>query len=291
MSEPLSIGMCTQLACMLETTARKPGNVHRFADFPDATYLDFMLSAAAIAPVMDRAPNRRIGETVLDAVRATRRVVATNTNLGMILLLTPLATVPTGEDAIAGVQRVLAKTDVADARLVYEAIRLARPGGLGQVPEQDIAGEPTRSLRDVMSLAADRDMVARQYQSAFAEVQEGLKTLRLEMRALSRRVETAVIQCHLELLALFPDSLIARKLGLAAAEEVSQKAKELIFAGPAWYVEPGRRRYAAFDSWLRADGHARNPGTTADLVTACLFVALREGTIQVPLPSSAFATA
>ena len=38
----------------------------------------------------------------------------------------------------------------------------------------------------------------------------------------------------------------------------------------------GRAAYDGFDRWLRADGHARNPGTTADLVTACLFVALRE---------------
>jgi triphosphoribosyl-dephospho-CoA synthetase len=28
---------------------------------------------------------------------------------------------------------------------------------------------------------------------------------------------------------------------------------------------------------LRADGHRRNPGATADLIAAALFVALREG--------------
>ncbi len=32
-----------------------------------------------------------IGRTVLDAVRATRRVCRPNTNLGIVLLLTPLA--------------------------------------------------------------------------------------------------------------------------------------------------------------------------------------------------------
>ena len=36
------------------------------------------------------------------------------------------------------------------------------------------------------------------------------------------------------------------------------------------------------DAWLRAEGHARNPGSTADLVTACLFVALREGVLTLP---------
>ena len=33
----------------------------------------------------------------------------------------------------------------------------------------------------------------------------------------------------------------------------------------------------AFDASLRQDGNALNPGTTADLVTAVLFVALLEG--------------
>ena len=41
----LSVAECVYLACVLEATARKPGNVHRFQDFEDLTYLDFLLSA------------------------------------------------------------------------------------------------------------------------------------------------------------------------------------------------------------------------------------------------------
>jgi triphosphoribosyl-dephospho-CoA synthase len=40
---------------------------------------------------------------------------------------------------------------------------------------------------------------------------------------------------------------------------------------------------ADFDFWLRSDGHRRNPGTTADLITAGLFVTLWEGTLRLPL--------
>src|SRR4051812_42861072 len=105
---PLPTSLCAQIACVLEATARKPGNVHRFADFDDLTHLDFLLSAAAIAPVMDEAPRRRVGETVLTAIQATRRVTTTNTNLGIVLLLAPLASVPPLEDLRAGVERVLA---------------------------------------------------------------------------------------------------------------------------------------------------------------------------------------
>src|SRR5437868_13826738 len=143
---PLSIGLCAQLACVLEVTARKPGNVHRFADFDDLTHLDFLLSAAAVAPVMDEAPRRRVGETVLAAIRATRRVTAANTNLGIVLLLAPLASVPLGEDLLMGVRQVLRGLTLDDSRDVFAAIRLANPGGLGRSPEQDVADEPTQPL-------------------------------------------------------------------------------------------------------------------------------------------------
>jgi len=39
----------------------------------------------------------------------------------------------------------------------------------------------------------------------------------------------------------------------------------------------GRRALRSFDASLREPGNALNPGTTADLVTATLFVALVEG--------------
>ncbi len=39
----------SRVACIWEATARKAGNVHRGADFPDVTYADFLASAAAAA--------------------------------------------------------------------------------------------------------------------------------------------------------------------------------------------------------------------------------------------------
>src|SRR5262245_42378134 len=154
----ISIGLCAQLACIWEATARKPGNVHRHRDFEDTSYVDFLVSAAAIAPILETASQRRVGETVLQCIQATRFVTSTNTNLGIVLLLTPLATVPLGEKLRPGLGKVLANLDVTDSRLVYQAIRLTRPGGLGQVSEQDISQEPTLPLREIMTLAADRDM-------------------------------------------------------------------------------------------------------------------------------------
>src|SRR5579872_5365243 len=138
-------GLCAHLACVLEATARKPGNVHPSADFADLTYLDFLLSAAAVVPVLATAGERSVGASVLGCVQATRRVVRGNTNLGMVLLLAPLAAVREGEELRPGVRRVLAALDVEDSRRVFEAIRLAVPGGLGDAPQQDVRADPTRS--------------------------------------------------------------------------------------------------------------------------------------------------
>jgi triphosphoribosyl-dephospho-CoA synthase len=276
------VGLCAQAACIWEATARKPGSVTPLRDFDDLAYMDFLLSAAAIAPVLATACQRPVGETILEAVRATRRVVHTNTNLGMLLLLAPLATVPEGEALRTGVEKVLANLTIEDARQVYEAIRLAAPGGLGKVQQQDVHDEPTKPLRQVMALAAGRDLVARQYANGFAEVlDDGLPAL---LSALQRTgsLEGAIIVAHLHLMANHPDTLIARKCGHDLAAEAARRAQQVLDLDWPQHREAWTR-LDELDAWLRADGHARNPGTTADLVTACLFTALRQGRITLPL--------
>jgi triphosphoribosyl-dephospho-CoA synthase len=276
--QSLSAGRLAELACLLEVTARKPGNVHRFADLPGLRFVDFLLSAAAIAGPLDRAASEGVGAAVFAAIRATRGLVSTNTNLGIVLLLAPLAAVCEGVDLAEGVERVLAETTVADACLVYRAIKLAQPGGMGEVPDQDLSGEPTISLRAVMALAAGRDTVALQYSNGFREVlREGLPAM-LEARQAGWPLETAIVAAYLHLLARHPDSLIVRKHGLNCATEVSLRAALVLEAG--WPArEKARRLGDDFDKWLREPKNRFNPGTTADLVTAVLYAALRDGLI------------
>jgi len=271
-----------QVACLLEVTARKPGNVHRQSDFADLHFMDFLLSAGAIAGPLDRAIAEGVGVSVLAAIEATRHVVNTNTNLGIVLLLAPLAAVADGVDLAEGVEEVLAATTIDDAKRVYRAIQLAQPGGLGEVPDQDINREPTMTLRAAMALAADRDLVALQYANGFREVlDEALPALRESLHA-GQPLETAIVAAYLNVLARHPDSLIARKYGPAQAVDVSRRAAELLEAG--WPDRDQARRHCeSFDVWLRHPSNRFNPGTTADLVTAALYAALRDGTIGLPL--------
>jgi len=277
----LSPGQIAQIACILEVSAYKPGNVHPGHAFSDVDFLDFLLSATAIANPLDRAREQGVGASVLEAVAATRRVVASNTNLGMILLLAPLAAVPPDEPLREGVHRVIAATTQVDASLVYQAIRLARPGGLQTASEQDVADEPTVTLLEAMRLASERDLVARQYARDYIDIFElALPALRAA-QASGYALETAITLSYLTILAHHPDSLIARKRGALEAAQASQKAAEVLANG--WpQSSAGLRLFQEFDRWLQAEGHARNPGTTADLVSAALFVALSDGTIPLP---------
>src|SRR5947208_14601553 len=164
MSDPQpTIGYLAQVACTWEVLARKAGNVCPGREFPDLTVNDFLVSAAAIAPVLDQAPHQPLGITILRCIEETRKVVKTNTNFGIVLLLAPLASVPLDQPLRPGLRELLARTTVEDSRNVYAAIRLAKPGGLGTVEEQDVSQEPTLPLRDVMALAMDRDLIAAQY--------------------------------------------------------------------------------------------------------------------------------
>jgi triphosphoribosyl-dephospho-CoA synthase len=278
----LPIGLCAQLACVWETTACNPGNAHRGRDFHDATYVDFLASAAAVAPVLEEACRRHVGETVLLAVEATRTVVKHNTNLGILLLLAPLAAVPRKQPLREGLTEVLESLTVADAVLVYRAIRMAAPAGLGTVPVQDIRDEPTIDLRQAMALSADRDVIARQYANGFQELFDlGLPLLRHAL-ARASSLEAALVYCHVALLARLHDSLIGRKRGPSEAQEASDRAQSVLAQADADLTFPAEA-LQDLDIWLCGAGRGRNPGTTSDLVTACLFAALREGIMQLPL--------
>lgn len=279
----LSIDQCVTLACLLEASAAKCGNVHRGADFEQTRFEHFLAAGVAIGPVLGSATKRPLGETILQAVQASRRLCDDNVNLGIILLLAPLATVPATTPLALGVERVLHQLRPEDAADVYEAIRLANPGGLGEVDEMDVHGEPPGNLLNAMRAAEDRDLVARQWARAYDDLLNVIVPwLKLALADLQLPLMEAIVHVQVQILRDFPDSLIARKLGREFAIEVSAQAGNVLAAGSPT-SEEYRRRLADLDFYLRSDGNRRNPGTTADLIAAALFVALRDGHIPLPL--------
>jgi len=269
-------------ACRLEALARKPGNVHPEASFHDLTCADFLRSAEIVAPILSQASDLPIGKCVLSAIRATRLQVQTNTNLGIVLLLAPLASVSPQISLESGISDILQRLTVEDAALAYEAIRVAHPGGLGESSNQDIRETPTVTLLEAMSLAAERDSIAAQYANRFADVFAGVDFLRSESEFFEERWESAIIRLALWLQTRIPDTLIERKCGKEIAREASRRCAEVLkkwsLDNPAWPTAA----LQDLDRWFRADGNRRNPGTTADLVAAVLFAAFREQVLPVP---------
>ncbi len=284
------IGVHGHLACVWEATARKVGNVHPGVAFADMSYLDFVHSAGSLAVILSDATVRSIGETIHRAVVLRRQVCAANTNLGIALLLVPLAAWASGEPSLDGAESdkqathsVLTGLTRQDAMRVYDAIRLASPGGLGDVPEQDVRSEPTVTLLEAMRLAAERDQIARQYATGFTDIFDFGVPAFLDGLARFGSVEAGIIHCQLAWLAKFPDSLIARKCGSTVAADVRDRSAAVVAAG-GLATTAGRAAGVALDRQLRSDGNRLNPGTTADLVTACLFVALRRAQVKPTHP-------
>ena len=273
------VARAAQLACVLEASAEKPGNVTPSHDFEDTSYEDMLRSGIALGAELGRAGQQSVGATVLAAVRASRDAAGANTNLGIALLLAPLARAALRSGPLRErLGEVLRELTVDDARDAYAAIRLAGAGGLDQPVEHDVRDEPRVTLREAMATAAQRDTIASEYVTDHAVTFEiGLPAL-ADALGDGLRARDATVESALQILAAVPDTLIARKRGSEAATRVTAGARQVVSAGGVRTAR-GRTALAEFDASLRQKGNALNPGTTADLVTAVLFVALLEGVL------------
>ncbi len=259
-------------ACRAEIDALKPGNVHVFADGHGMNAAQFIESARISSGPLTE-PGLPLGRRILEAVRATRAAIGTNTNLGIVLLCAPLmraAEMP-GIDLRASLEKVLDGMDMDDTAAVFGAIVHSSPGGLGASDAHDVHDVPTVHLTEAMRAAADRDMVARQYATRYADVfGVGLAAL----HAALRRGESGMwptVSAYMAFLTGFPDSHVARKHGNAVAEQVRGEATDVRNSLEIAGGEAARTRLLMdFDRNLKA--RAINPGTSADLTVACLLV-------------------
>lgn len=283
---PDAVSLAAQLACLLEVSTNKPGNVTPFADFADTCYADFLASSVILGRALRKAATVATGSLVFDAVRETQRLVGRNTNLGIALLFAPLAkaALRKGRRPLRSrLRSVLTSLTPYDGQRVYEAIRLAQPGGLGDANQFDVRA--TRGgipLLGAMRLAMDRDSIAREYATDFEiTFTLGAPTLEQSLRE-SNDLGGSVIQTYLTLLSRVPDSLVARKCGAREADSISREAGKILAIGGA-FSEQGKRRLVRWDHTLRQEGNRLNPGTTADLTASTLFVVILERGIELVL--------
>lgn len=303
------VSRCLQLAILLEVSGHpKPGNVHRTADFRETHYEHFLASAVAVVPHLRHAAQmgimvsegkiRREEAAVGAIIRgAVENVIAwqrgKNTLLGSIILLSPmavaagmtLAEAPFSIEALReNLKSVVESTTPRDAVDVYDAISMARPGGLGSVSRLDVNDPASKgtilenrvTLLEVFRIASEYDSIASEW------VENYPITFNLGYPYFSSQLEetedvnTATVHTFLKILSEVPDTLITRKAGLAESRRVSERARLALEAGGLVTPE-GRRRIRVFDESLRESDNRLNPGTTADIVAAVLAIAILNG--------------
>jgi triphosphoribosyl-dephospho-CoA synthase len=295
-------------ACRDELEAPKPGNVHVYAAGHGMTVDQFEASAVAAAGPLC-APGARVGARIRGAIEATIKAVGVNTNLGIVLLCAPLAaaadavvasggarplprmrgrarvTRPQAEEGEDNLRHTLCwvvdALDVADSAGAFAAIVQASPAGLGRAEQHDVFALPQTTLKQAMTEAADRDRVARQYATGFADIFDLGIPLHAAAAARWSDPKFATLAVYLGFLSGFPDSHILRKYGVETSAEVCRVAQKFDASlrqssNPAVLVD----ELLAWDADLKA--RRINPGTTADLTVATSF-AVR---LQSVLPSA-----
>ncbi|MCS7124451.1 MAG: triphosphoribosyl-dephospho-CoA synthase [Candidatus Bathyarchaeota archaeon] len=303
------IAQCLELAILLEVSADKPGNVNLVVGFEDTDHVHFLASAVAASPLFRLAAERGLavsrGEISLEEVgvgRIIRDCVAEigswqsggNTLLGTVLLFVPLAVAagmtPSEEgffqlsELRLNLKRVVEATTPEDAVAVYEAIRIAKPSGLGKAPDLDVNDSTSteRILREritlykVFQIAAPYDMICSEWVNNYPVIFDFAYPRLTRWLKEDGNINSAVVHAFLEVLAAYPDTFIARKVGMQKAREVSAMAEEILKNG-GLKTPAGREKLRLFDAFLRLDGNNLNPGTTADIIAAAIALAVLNG--------------
>ena len=267
-----TIPIAIQRACEMEATAPKAGNVHPDWSFDDLTFQDFLFAAKVTSEAF-ASEHLSVSQRALNAVREVRSK-ATNVNLGIVLLLTPLVAADESNeisqlsDWLDPIRRCLDNFTSQDSENLFNAIRVANPGGLGRATQQDVHDDLAKpDILAAMKIAESRDRVAKQYATGFRDLfATVIPEIVFALQSESDPFHGIAI-AHIRLLQKAPDTLIARKCGLETAVAVQNHAIAVDVDDP--------QSRDLFDQYLRSQGHKLNPGTTADMIAASLYVLMR----------------
>lgn len=296
--DPDLVASIAQLASVLEVSGHpKPGNVHRTQDFEDMVFEDFLISGIVIGKTMKKAAERgrkcekkkrlqniKLGSLISEAVLETNKWVENNTNLGIIMLLTPLSAAAgisvEFDDIRDNFHRIMIATTPYDAVNLYEAINIADAGGMGEREDLDVGSEKSKedliknevNMFQVLEISSSWDALAYELTHKMpVSFDLGYPTYKNIKK--THGINKATVQTFLTILSHHPDTLIARKYNTSLSEGVKAQAKIILDRGGI-LTEQGRSLLEEFDQDLINKKY--NPGTTADLTASSLMIALLE---------------
>jgi triphosphoribosyl-dephospho-CoA synthase len=215
-----------------------------------------------------------------------------NVHLGIILLFTPIAAAARSvmdngvcdvESLRISLHETINNGTPDDSVNIYKAIDLAMSSeNLGEVDSLDVKDESSYDMilkdaltpLDIFRLCEQRDSICSEWVTGFGiTFDEGYPYLKNCIES-GLSINDAVLSTFIKILSGHPDSLIQRKNGQEEAQRVSEKAKMI---GSEEDLVKKRKMIEALDSELSEENGRLNPGTTADLTAASLFLLLLTG--------------
>lgn len=265
------------LALLLEVTGTpKPGNVDRLREYDDLRFEHFLAGAVGAQKGLQQAADGvRIGRAFESGVEGMSQQSAGNTQFGALLMLVPLVrTVASGRLSSENAAATVEATTIEDACGFYRAfehVDVAVDDPPSEFDELDVrrGSDAIDTLRakeltlfDVMELSADRDGVAAEWVSGFRRSFEAADLILQGDGPICTHTSEAFIR----LLADQRDTFVVTRNGEAAADEATQRAQAVL--------DGEEDADALAEEFVERD---INPGTTADLTAAALFIALEQG--------------
>jgi triphosphoribosyl-dephospho-CoA synthase len=270
-----------QLALLLEVAGTpKPGNVDRDRDLPGLRFEHFLAGAVGAGPGLRAAPDAPLGDSFERAVAGMADQDGGNTQFGALLLLVPLVQAAARDDLTPdGATRVVEDSTVADACEFYRAFDHVDVG-VGDPPTDtvlpdvregsdavDAVRDRELTFMDVMAESAPTDGVARELTDGFERTFAAADRL----GSLDGPTPARAAAVFLWLLSRQPDTHVEKRHGKRTARRVMVRAQEA--------REDSREHVEAFADALVEE--RINPGTTADVTAAALFVALERDEVPV----------
>ncbi|MBN2154453.1 MAG: triphosphoribosyl-dephospho-CoA synthase [Candidatus Lokiarchaeota archaeon] len=304
----------------------KPGNVHKTQNFLKTTYTDFLTAIyngksvwndllQTLESSKDNTSTIYV-KTLMKAVKQMRSVQSGgNVLLGHYLLNIPLFMgafycmkheILDESQFWKYIHEIFNKSSSHDTIVLFNAIRLAQPGGMGTRKKYDLYNQNVESelikddinLLKIFELSKNYDTISEQlvsnynfarttiisilikYQSEYPDMNTTFpriclnQILQQDVIEISEDLNEYIVRVFLHILSQRIDTLIARKTSVSQAEQVSKKAKKIVdqfsrVARDDWFG-----LVLQFDSELQRFNGKLNPGTTADLLACSLFIYL-----------------
>ena len=283
------VARSAQLALLLEVSAYpKPGNVDRTHDFVDTSYEHFLASSVAVYPVLresaarGRGKGTGVGELIRRGVgESVAWQSGGNTHFGALLLLIPL-TMAAGacerydmEKIKRKATEIMRNTTTDDAMEVYRAFPKAKVKVRRDVPEFDLTdegaiqeiSEKKLSYYEILTISASYDLISRELVGGF-ELTFWYAAL-IKDFAKEERINDAITRAYLKLLSEEEDTFITMKFGSEKSRYVKEGATKIV----RWGYK--HKEIEEFDEALISKG--LNPGSTADIISAALFISILGG--------------